>query len=354
MTVLRVRNVHEALPRAVDHLGAYGLTRQSRNGPVRLASGPVTTVYERPWEKVLFWPDRDANPFFHLYEALWMLAGRNDVAGPARYAKNMLNYSDDGVTLHGAYGDRWRQWGGDDYPKHYCLDQLKVVAERLAKDPTDRRCVVDMWDPMMDLGRDGKDFPCNLTITFQRNTVGDLDMVVFNRSNDIVWGAYGANAVHMAFLQEYLAHWIDCNIGVYTQISVNWHAYVGTFEHLQAIRPDRAGYLPNPYRDNTVRHVPIDVPYDQLDQLIHDILWHADHDDLKDLLPSSEWGRMVWRMLLVHELYRTLEAPEKYTKSLTVLQADKDVDWIRAGREWIERRYVKWQNKETHADPVEA
>ena len=52
-----------------------------------------------PCERVLLYPERNANPFFHLYESLWMLAGRNDVAGPARYAKNMNNYSDNGVTL---------------------------------------------------------------------------------------------------------------------------------------------------------------------------------------------------------------------------------------------------------------
>jgi len=86
MRILDVTNVHDALPRALKLLDVEGVQRGSRNGPVLI--GPsVTTIYNRPTDRVIFWPQRDANPFFHLYESLWMLAGRRDVAGPARYAK---------------------------------------------------------------------------------------------------------------------------------------------------------------------------------------------------------------------------------------------------------------------------
>ena len=32
-----------------------------------------------PTKELLFDPDRDANPFFHFMEGLWMLAGFNDL-----------------------------------------------------------------------------------------------------------------------------------------------------------------------------------------------------------------------------------------------------------------------------------
>src|SRR4051812_36564006 len=73
---------------------------------------PVILTYEKPLERVLFNAARDANPFLHLYEALYMLAGRNDVAPLAYYAKQMRQYSDDGVTLNGSYGYRWRYANG--------------------------------------------------------------------------------------------------------------------------------------------------------------------------------------------------------------------------------------------------
>lgn len=107
MHVLHVRNVNAALQRGVHLIFNEGVRRDSRNGPVKVIPEPVTTVYRKPLERVLFAAERDANPFFHFFEALWMLAGRSDVHFPARFAGNIVNYSDDGDTLHGAYGRRW-------------------------------------------------------------------------------------------------------------------------------------------------------------------------------------------------------------------------------------------------------
>jgi hypothetical protein len=48
---------------------------------------------------------RDANPFFHVMETLWMLAGRNDLPWLVRFNKRFASYSDDGGnTQPGAYG----------------------------------------------------------------------------------------------------------------------------------------------------------------------------------------------------------------------------------------------------------
>jgi hypothetical protein len=108
MHVIRARNVNDAFSQALGYLEKYGIRRDSRNGPVLLSPEPVTTVYSHPLERVLFWSERDANPFFHLYEALYFLAGRNEVEPLARYAKQMREYSDDGEIFHGSYGYRWR------------------------------------------------------------------------------------------------------------------------------------------------------------------------------------------------------------------------------------------------------
>src|SRR3954462_5286059 len=152
-------NVNHALQDALWHLNVSGLREESRNGPVLVAPGPVLTEYERPCERVLFHRARDANPFFHLFEALGMLAGRNDVAWVGQYAKNMFNYSDDGEALHGAYGFRWREFSG--------LDQLEHIVQPLREQPNSRRAVLSMWAPNGDLvtseGAGGihmKDVPC--------------------------------------------------------------------------------------------------------------------------------------------------------------------------------------------------
>ena len=59
----------------------------------------------------------------------------------------------------------------------------------------------------------------------------------------MIWGAYGANAVHMSILLEYMAARIDCAVGTYYQFSNNLHAYVDTLEKVKNIEPDYDPYL---------------------------------------------------------------------------------------------------------------
>jgi thymidylate synthase len=134
--------------------------RPSRNGNVLMIDEPVTVTYTHPRERVLFNEARDVNPFFHMYEALWMLAGRNDVESVAYYASNMKNYSDNGKTLNGAYGYRWRHaWSQDDLSQH---DQIQIIIDHLRADQNSRRAVLQMWNVEDDLLKIGGGCPtCN-------------------------------------------------------------------------------------------------------------------------------------------------------------------------------------------------
>jgi len=352
MRIIRARNVQDALPIALALLEREGVERPSRNGPVLIASS-VTTIYERPCERVLFHPARDANPFFHLYESLWMLAGRNDVEGPARYAKNMANYSDDGQTLHGAYGHRWRRHFN---PGYASIDQLRTIARTLTVNKDDRRCVLQMWDPNVDLGNDGKDVPCNVTAAFQRGIDGELNLTVFCRSNDIIWGCYGANAVHFSFLLEYMALWMGCPVGTYTQISVNWHAYLDTFDKVKSVRPDRVGFIENPYISKKVYPAQMfhcDVA--EADDRISDLLFRANNG----FSFPSHYGddepffHVAHTMLRAHHEWKTRGA-EKYDVALERLSlADQSNDWIVAGQEWIRRRQAAAQMRQVLASDAD-
>jgi len=327
MQVIHAHNAQEALGKGLLLLKNNGLGQDSRNGLVIRAEGPVATVYSSPLERVVSWPDRDANPFFHLYEALWMLAGRRDVAGPARYAKNMLNYSDDGETLHDAYGDRWRFYFGK--------NQLHTIISNLMINKLDRQCVLQMWDARVDLGRRGKAIPCNLTATFQVDPVWNkLDLVVFCRSNDIIWGTYGANAVHFGFLLEYVALKTNIAAGKYTQISVNYHAYEKEYEKsLPIAHMEYTGY---PHR---VIMMPVDV-----DRHIDQVLNCADRELYVHREPGrhffkcdDEWGEMCHRMMWAHQMHRQ----GHYDAAFEVLQRAPDCDWTVAGIEWLERRKMR-------------
>lgn len=253
---IRARNVQDAYVRGIAHIRKVGEREETRNGPVRVAPGPVVTVYEQPLERVLTDPVRDANPFFHLLESIWMLCGRNDVSSLAPILGSIKKFSDNGVTFHGAYGFRWRRHfnttedikdeAGETFGLHTGpFDQLCEIIKLLRANPQDRRLVVGMWDPEEDLGKEGADFPCNTQLIFRSriDPLGDesnytdrvLDMTIVNRSNDIIWGAYGANAVHMSVVLEFVAACSGMKIGRMYQFSNNWHAYDDTL--LKAGKP---------------------------------------------------------------------------------------------------------------------
>ena len=216
MDVIVGNNVNDLFVEGLWRLKVSGIKEDSRNGSVIVLPNPAMSVYNYPMERVLFDPDRDCNPFFHLMESLWMLAGRNDVAFLEHYNKRMKEFSDDGTAFNGAYGHRWRE--------HFMNDQLVEAIGMLKHSKTTRRVVIGMWDPGYDLGHPSADIPCNTHIYFR--TLGDrLDMTVCCRSNDLVWGVYGANAVHFSILHEVIARAAGLRQGLMYQLSNNLHIY---------------------------------------------------------------------------------------------------------------------------------
>lgn len=233
---IKARNVNPAFAFALQGIAERHEIRNSRAGPIIACPGPVMIEYDRPCERVLFSPKRNANPVFHLLESLWMLAGRNDLKFPATIVKRMTEFSDDGKTLWGAYGFRWREFFG--------YDQIEWIIDELKANPESRRCVMSMWNGMdtfddknsngvrCDLyiaGHGGADVPCNTHIYFDCRG-GKLNMTVCNRSNDLIWGCFGANVVHMSVLLEYMALSIGIPVGVYRQFTNDLHLYSNRYD----------------------------------------------------------------------------------------------------------------------------
>src|SRR5262245_37948051 len=108
MLTISARNVNQIWDYAKWHLNGKHYVRQSRVGEVWEYPELVVTEYLQPTERVLFNPLRNANPFFHFFEALWMLAGRNDLAFLERFNSKIADFVGRNPTLHDAYGHRWR------------------------------------------------------------------------------------------------------------------------------------------------------------------------------------------------------------------------------------------------------
>lgn len=319
---IHVRNVNHALAEGLLHLTTVGRAEDSRNGPVLVSPTPVVTTYQAPQERVLLLAARDANPFFHLMEALWMLAGRHDTEFVTRFNKRMDEFSDDGATLWGAYGYRWRQ--------HFGLDQLNALVDELRHNPTSRRCVLSMWDGRHDFTvgvQGGKDVPCN-THAYVEVREGVLNLTVLCRSNDAVWGAHGANAVHFSLLQEYLAARVGAGLGVLRQFSNNYHTYTELRGYPNALNP-------------ALRQV--DLRYDRNEvqpfQLVHvPERWDADlrrflTDPLGDALYDNPFFHGV-----VAPMYASWNDRKAGFDGMAAALAIEASDWRCACVEWIARR----------------
>ena len=337
MKVINARNVNDAFLLGLDLFQDPRNFREqkSRNGITFEALEPVTTVYERPWERVMLIKLRDANPFFHFIEGLWMLAGRKDLKPLTYYVKSMEDFSDDGETLWGAYGWRWKDY--------FEKDQLQIIIQQLKDNPEDRRCVLQMWDVKEDLNRDGKDVPCNTNIYFKIRDK-KLQMTVCNRSNDMLWGAYGANAVHMSMLQEYIAECVGVGIGTYRQVSDSFHIYHNeVWERVKGLEID-------PWTYSEIKN-----PYDTLENPVHTTFivepevfdWELDR--FFSILPSDihsyddGWVNPAFKDIAI-PMVKSFQAHKKrdYLKAYREVMKILPNDWMTACFDWIKKRDLSW------------
>lgn len=330
MLTIETRNVNQIVPQIMRMMATEGKLEETRVGPAFTTRGPVTTLYEEPRERVLFSPARDANPFFHFMEGLWMLNGNNDVAWISQFSSKIGQYSDNGKTFHGAYGHRWRHFVGLGSGVETEMDQLQALIQILIKNPNDRRAVLQMWNPIIDLGRDGKDFPCNTSIMF-RVWEGKLDMTVTNRSNDMLLGAYGANVVHMSMLHEFMASAIGVEVGFYWQVANNFHAYKDTMDRFAGVLEE----VPcDPYMEGEVQ------PYKMVS-----IGWKPWLEDLSVFMADGPivgfrdpfFRKVVTPLYLAWKSYKEKD----YEQALENVSRCKATDWQKACREWLERRMPK-------------
>lgn len=334
MKTISVRNVNSALPAGIELLLREGQVEDSRNGPVYVYPAPVTTVYSHPTERVLCFKERDANPFFHLFESLWLLAGRNDVEWLAQFNQQMRNYSDDGETFHGAYGYRWRQ--------AFEKDQLESIVRLLQKQPSSRRAVLQIWGCEWDLLEDEslcKDIPCNLMVLFN-NRAGALDITVYNRSNDLIWGLAGANAVQFSILQEYIAAKLGWPVGRYYQVSNNYHAYqdiLSKYAGLAVHAPDPFRTIPRCwYERGEVKPFRLVQNPAQWDKELYMFI-----DNPTQSFQELFFEQVAKPLYLSHLKWRNRQNDKRYIEAKDYGAQCQAADWRRAAWEWLNRREEK-------------
>lgn len=216
----------EILSRGQDVDVRGSLTREVRQATITL---------RRPLERCVVVPGRNNNPFAAIYETLWVIAGRNDIADLSEYLPRASEFSDDGDTWRAGYGPRLRAWHG--------FDQISGVVETLTGDLQSRRAVVSIYDPELD-SRPSKDVPCTNWLQFTCRG-GLLDLAVTVRSNDLMWGFSGINTFEWSVLQEMVAFWLGVGTGTVTYFIGSLHLYDRHFARIERLLGGTLG--PDPY-----------------------------------------------------------------------------------------------------------
>lgn len=325
---IKARNTNDLQGKVYAALQEHGVENTSRNGNVLRFPDPVTTIITNPLEKVNFCPVRDANPFFHLVEAMAMLAGHNSVKLMSYFAKNMLSFSDDGVSYNAFYGTRMRKtWG----------DQLGKAVETLRDTPDSRQVAVNLWEPN-DLWADTVDKACNLQIIFSI-VDNKVRMTTTNRSNDAIWGGVnGANVVHFAFFMEYVCCALDLEPESWFHFSNNLHVYVDNpkwdkLKNIVVAESDDPGSRIQLFEAGSVAEFndELTVLCRRLEVMCQEYGDYVNADDF-----SNEFIRET-----VVPMANAFHA-WKQSKSITEIQSQLPVfspnEWSQAGWDWLDRR----------------
>lgn len=338
MKVINCIDVNSALYFGIQKMVAEGEPLSSRAGDTLEIPSPVATTYSKPWQRVLINKDRDANPFFHLMEALWILAGRDDVKFLKEFNSRMGEYSDDSVVFNAPYGYRLRHHFSSEFSLY--KDQLESIISILKKDPNSRQAVAQIWD-VADIEKDTKDKACNMSIVFRIRS-NKLCMIVYNRSNDMIWGAYGANVVQFSMIQEYVAAHLGLPMGEYTQVSNSFHVYTtGAGGEVWDRLKDTKEYNIDPYSqvNNTIHLNDDDISIEYFDSDLKLFFNVYDIEGLEILSRFDNWESNYFNNLIIPMLQTLLvhkrDGAKEALQFTQNIQAD---DWRIACQHWLEKR----------------
>jgi thymidylate synthase len=223
-----------------------GVKRKTRGKVCIELPEPFMFKITNPIARIVTIAERSWNPILPFAESLWLASGRNDLEFIGHYLKNMKNFSDDGLYLRGGYGPRLRKFNGisDEYRigssvgveaaslEKTEVDQFDFIYKCFKRDINTRQAIINIGDPSKDcFNNDGslkvtKDFPCTRLLHFQKQPLSNkLNLTVYMRSNDLIWGASAVNIFNFTFMLEYFAQMLSLEIGDYYHIANNFHYY---------------------------------------------------------------------------------------------------------------------------------
>jgi thymidylate synthase len=246
MFTAEYKGINSFLVGASNLLLDNGVKRITRGHTCWELPAPFMFKITNPTARWITIPQRKWNTVLPYAESLWLASGRNDLGLIGHYLKNMKNFSDDGIYLRGGYGPRLRRFNSsaDDYKNDKpidiisnsiikgCVDQYDFIEKCFKRDPNTRQAIINIGDPQKDCFnsemqiKETKDSPCTRILHFMKHpTQNRLNLTVYMRSNDILWGASAVNIFNFTMMQEYFAKVLNMEIGDYYHVANSFHYY---------------------------------------------------------------------------------------------------------------------------------
>jgi len=180
-----------------------------------------------------------------IHELLWMLKGDTNIKYLKDNGVRIWNeWADENGDLGPVYGSQWRSWNGGE------VDQIKILVDRIRKDPKCRRHMVTAWNPstlpvagktFAENIKDGKQSLANCHVLWQV-WIGDgkLSLQLYQRSNDTFLGV-PYNIASYALLTMMLAQITGYKVGEFIHTYGDVHIYNNHIEQakLQLTREPR-------------------------------------------------------------------------------------------------------------------
>lgn len=167
-------------------------------------SNPTDRCIHTEWRK---WSKRYAER-----EWDWYMSQNRSVEEIKKYAPIWDNMHNGDNIVNSNYGWQWNR-----------NNQLEKCIEQLKENSNTRQAWLTIHD-----GKEKDDYafdtPCTLSIGFDFNVTGDLNMTVLMRSNDLIYG-FCNDQYCFSKLQEHVASELNANIGVYYHFAHDLHIY---------------------------------------------------------------------------------------------------------------------------------
>lgn len=256
-------------------------------------------------------------------EFLWYLSGSNSLEFISYYISDYHKFSDDNLTLHGAYGPR--VFGADRKGPFF------KILEILKSKPTSRQAVIQIFDSN-DLHGEYKDVPCTCTLQFLIRD-GTLHLSVTMRSNDAFKGL-PHDIFAFTLFQEIMARSLGISSGPYKHYVGSLHLYTSDFANVQK-------YLDEDWQSNIpMPRMPEGNPWPSIEKLlgIEEILRLGKKFDDNVLTKLDNYWADLARILIIFNLTKHPGSTMMARKYIKAMSSDVYLTYLKKRVDKLEQK----------------